>query len=163
MTSRMLKKIYNEIKKNDKIVIARHVGADPDALGSSLGLKELILNTFPNKEVYAVGTTVSRFKQFGKVDKVSNYTKQQYEGETPVTYSKSLEVTLHEEKKEPVTVIINNSVENPVAGKIYEFEFMIDNKKELKDNIESIFKNCLVVEIRETTKTGLAQRQDEIK
>ena len=50
-----------------------------------------------------------------------------------------------------------------MAGKIYEFEFMIDNKKELKDNIESIFKNCLVVEIRETTKTGLAQRQDEIK
>ena len=97
------------------------------------------------------------------VDKVSNYTKQQYEGETPVTYSKSLEVTLHEEKKEPVTVIINNSAETPVAGKIYEFEFMIDNKKELKDNIKSIFKNCLVVEIRETTKTGLAQRQDEIK
>lgn len=97
------------------------------------------------------------------VDKVSNYTKQQYEGETLVTYSKSLEVTLHEEKKEPVTVIINNSAETPVAGKIYEFEFMIDNKKELKDNIESIFKNCLIVEIRETTKTGLAQRQDEIK
>ena len=44
------------------------------------------------------------------VDKVSNYTKQQFEGEIPVTYSKSLEVTLHEENKEPVTVIINNSV-----------------------------------------------------
>ncbi len=97
------------------------------------------------------------------VDKVSNYTKQQFEGEIPVTYSKSLEVTLHEENKEPVTVIINNSAETPVAGKIYEFEFVIDNKKELKDNIESIFKNCLIVEIRETTKTGLAQRQDEIK
>ena len=74
-----------------------------------------------------------------------------------------MERTLQEEKKEPMTGIRNNAVENPVAGKIYEFEFMIDNKKELKDNIESIFKNCLVVEIRETTKTGLAQRQDEIK
>ena len=39
------KKIYKVIKKYDKIVIARHIGADPDALGSTLGLKELILNT----------------------------------------------------------------------------------------------------------------------
>ena len=39
--------IYNKIKKYNKIVIARHVGADPDALGSTLGLKEAILNTFP--------------------------------------------------------------------------------------------------------------------
>ena len=29
--------------------------------------------TFPEKEVYAVGTTVARFKYFGKVDKVSEY------------------------------------------------------------------------------------------
>ena len=40
------KKIYKVIKKYDKIVIARHIGADPDALGSTLGLKELILNKF---------------------------------------------------------------------------------------------------------------------
>lgn len=97
------------------------------------------------------------------VDKVSNYTKQQYEGDTPVTYGKSLEVTLHEENKEPVTVILNNTAETPKANEIYEFEFMVANKKELEDNIESIFKNCYIVEIRKTTKTGLAQRQDEIK
>ena len=38
------RKIYKEIKKNDTIVIARHIGADPDALGSERALKELILN-----------------------------------------------------------------------------------------------------------------------
>ena len=67
------KTIYNEIKKYKKIYIARHIGPDPDAFGSQMALKDSILLTFPSKEVYAVGTTVSRFKYFGKVDKVSSY------------------------------------------------------------------------------------------
>ena len=67
------KSIYNEIKKYKKIYIARHIGPDPDAFGSQMALKESILLTFPEKEVYAVGVTVSRFKYFGKVDKVNNY------------------------------------------------------------------------------------------
>lgn len=67
------KSIYNEIKRYKKIYIARHIGPDPDAFGSQMGLKESIKLTFPEKEVYAVGTTVSRFKYFGKVDKVSSY------------------------------------------------------------------------------------------
>ena len=63
------KRIYNEIKKHDKIVIARHIGPDPDALGSQFGLKELILNTFPNKKVYCVGASVAKFKFIGLLDK----------------------------------------------------------------------------------------------
>ena len=67
------KLIYNEIKKYKKIYIARHIGPDPDAFGSQMSLKESIKLTFPEKEVFAVGTTVSRFKYFGKVDKVNSY------------------------------------------------------------------------------------------
>ena len=67
------KSIYNEIKKYKKIYIARHIGADPDAFGSQMALKHSIKLTFPEKEVYAVGATVSRFKYFGKVDKVDNF------------------------------------------------------------------------------------------
>lgn len=63
------KQIYNAIKKNNKIVIARHVGADPDALGSSIALKDIILNTFPNKEVYVVGNPASKFKYLGILDR----------------------------------------------------------------------------------------------
>ena len=69
MTSRKFKSIYNYIKKYDKIVIARHIGPDPDALGSTLGLKEIIKTTFPNKEVYVVGNPASRFKYIGELDK----------------------------------------------------------------------------------------------
>ena len=61
--------IYKQIKKYNKIVIARHVGADPDALGSTLGLKEAILNTFPKKEVYVVGVPAARHKYIGELDR----------------------------------------------------------------------------------------------
>ena len=65
------KKIYNKIKEYDKIIIARHIGPDPDALGSSNGLKEIIKETFPKKEVYTIGTMSSRFKFMGDIDKPS--------------------------------------------------------------------------------------------
>ena len=61
--------IFKQIKKYNKIVIARHIGADPDALGSTLGLKEVILNTFPKKEVYVVGVPASRHKYIGELDR----------------------------------------------------------------------------------------------
>ena len=63
------KKIYREIKKHNTIVIARHIGADPDALGSSFALKELIQNKFPKKVVYAIGNPSNRFKFMGLLDK----------------------------------------------------------------------------------------------
>ena len=65
-------KIYKEIKKAKKIVLARHIGPDPDALGSTLGLKELILHNFPDKEVYVIGSPASKFKFLGTLDKFNN-------------------------------------------------------------------------------------------
>lgn len=66
------KEIYKTIKSFDKIVIARHLGVDPDAMASSLALKQIILNTFPNKKVYAVGVPTSRFKYMGTLDKIND-------------------------------------------------------------------------------------------
>lgn len=71
MYNRMYSNIYKKIKKYDTIVIARHVGADPDALASSLGLKEIILHTFPKKKVYVIGHPASKFKYLGVLDKMS--------------------------------------------------------------------------------------------
>lgn len=70
MFSNIYKKIYNKIKKYDNIIIARHVGADPDALGSQIGLRDIILNTFPQKKVFAVGLPSSKFKYLGSLDKI---------------------------------------------------------------------------------------------
>lgn len=68
MVMSIYKRIYKEIKKYNKIVIARHIGADPDALGSTLGLREVIKNTFPQKEVYVVGTPANKHKYIGEID-----------------------------------------------------------------------------------------------
>jgi len=64
------KKILNEIIKFDTIVIARHVGPDPDALGSSLGLKQIINDNFKEKKVYAIGNPASKFNFIGDVEKI---------------------------------------------------------------------------------------------
>lgn len=72
----IFKQIYKTIKKYNKIIIARHIGADPDALGSTLGLKEAILHTFPDKEVYVVGAPAARHKYIGILDK---FTDDMYE------------------------------------------------------------------------------------
>ncbi len=66
----MEKNIYKKIKENDKIIIARHIGPDPDALGSSIGLREIIKATFPKKEVYTIGAMPVKFKYMGDVDKI---------------------------------------------------------------------------------------------
>ena len=66
------KQIYKEIKKYNTVVIARHIGADPDALGSQFALKDIILNLFPDKKVFAVGNPASRFKFFGNNDRIED-------------------------------------------------------------------------------------------
>ena len=56
---KLYKEILKQIKKYNNIIIARHIGADPDALGSQFALKELIEHNFKNKNVYAVGAIAS--------------------------------------------------------------------------------------------------------
>ncbi len=67
------KKIFKIIKNHEKIVIARHVGPDPDAISSQIALRDAIKLTFPNKEVYAVGAGVSKFRYLGALDKIDSY------------------------------------------------------------------------------------------
>ena len=63
------KLIYKKIKKYQNIVIARHVGPDPDAVASEIALRDAIKYTFPNKKVLAVGLNVTKFKYFGSLDR----------------------------------------------------------------------------------------------
>ena len=69
----MNKDIFRQIQNYNTIVIARHVGADPDALASQLGLRDSIKLTFPTKNVYAVGASSAKFNYFPKLDKLENF------------------------------------------------------------------------------------------
>lgn len=64
----MFKNVINEIKKYNRIIIHRHGRPDGDALGSQIGLKELIIENFPNKKVYVVGDLTERYSFMGKMD-----------------------------------------------------------------------------------------------
>lgn len=68
----MEQNILELIKKYKRIIIARHIGGDPDALGATFAMKEIILENFPDKEVFVTGTSISRFKFFGAHDKVTD-------------------------------------------------------------------------------------------
>lgn len=68
--SNIYKQIYKKIKKANTIIIARHVGPDPDALGSTLGLKQIIIDNFPNKKVYVIGSPAAKFRYIGELDKM---------------------------------------------------------------------------------------------
>lgn len=71
MRKTVFKKIYRKIKEYNTIVVARHLGPDPDAVTTEIALRDSIKATFPKKKVYAVGASVSRFKVFGKLDKIN--------------------------------------------------------------------------------------------
>lgn len=68
----MFNEIYKRIKEYNNIVIARHIGVDPDALCSSLALRDSIRLTFPNKNVIAVGSGSQKFTKIGNIDKYVN-------------------------------------------------------------------------------------------
>lgn len=66
----LFKQIVKIIKNYDEIVIARHIGPDPDAIASQIALRDSIKATFPHKKVYAVGAGVYKFRYLGNLDKV---------------------------------------------------------------------------------------------
>lgn len=57
----MFEAILEDIKSFDRIIIHRHKNPDGDALGSQIGLKNLILENFEGKEVYVVGDEAGRY------------------------------------------------------------------------------------------------------
>ena len=57
----MFEQLFDAIKEYNRIIIHRHSSPDGDALGSQIGLKNILKENFPNKEIYAVGDISPRF------------------------------------------------------------------------------------------------------
>ena len=57
----MFERILQTIKEYDTVIIHRHSKPDGDALGSQIGLKNLIKDNFPEKSVFVVGDGAGRF------------------------------------------------------------------------------------------------------
>lgn len=57
----MFEQIFAAVKGFDRIIIHRHKNPDGDAMGSQIGLKHILLENFPEKEVYMVGDRAGRY------------------------------------------------------------------------------------------------------
>lgn len=91
----MYNQIYNLIKKYNTIIIHRHEKPDGDALGSQIGLKLAILETFPNKNVFVVGDTSEYLKFMGKMDEISDET---YKGALAIVVDSGAEMLISDSR-----------------------------------------------------------------
>lgn len=57
----MFEQIRSLIEQYDTIIIHRHTKPDGDAIGSQIGLKQLIIDNYPTKRVLAVGDPAGRY------------------------------------------------------------------------------------------------------
>lgn len=65
----MFKKIQNLFNQYDVIILVSHIFPDGDAYGSQIGLKEALKTTYPNKQIYAVGSGLNSFyDSLGEMD-----------------------------------------------------------------------------------------------
>ncbi|HFH9003054.1 TPA: bifunctional oligoribonuclease/PAP phosphatase NrnA [Streptococcus agalactiae] len=73
----IFQQILDKIKEYDTIIIHRHMRPDPDALGSQIGLRNIIRHNFPKKKVLATGFDEPTLAWIAKMDQV---TDQDYQG-----------------------------------------------------------------------------------
>lgn len=66
------KQIIDEIEANDSIIIVRHIRPDGDCIGSSFGLREVLIASYPNKKIYSVGDGIPEYLSFlGEEDSIN--------------------------------------------------------------------------------------------
>ena len=64
--------IIEKINQYDTIILHRHMNPDPDAIGSQVGLKEIIQTNFPDKKVLATGFNEPTLAWMASMDSVSD-------------------------------------------------------------------------------------------
>lgn len=150
MTNPINKKILKQIKKYNNIIIARHVGPDPDALGSTLGLKEIIKTNFKNKNVLVVGTPASRFRFMGDLDKVDEVLpnslliildtpdKNRIDGAYPQDFAASIKIDHHPFIEKVCDLEYIDDKASSASQMV--IEFALDNKLKINGNAaENLF------------------------
>lgn len=128
----MYNELINKIKEFDNIIIARHIGVDPDALCSQFALRDSILLTYPEKHVLAVGTGSQKFLSFGKLDKYEKLDnallivcdtpdRKRIDGANPDDFNYSIKIDHH-----------------PFVEKVCDLEIIDDSKTSVCEMIMNI-------------------------
>lgn len=56
--------IIDKIRQYDRIILSRHIRPDGDAVGSTMGMKHVLKDSFPDKEVYVIGDDHTDYVNF---------------------------------------------------------------------------------------------------
>ena len=64
MTFESTKRILDKIKEYNRIILFRHKRPDGDAVGSTMGLAEILRATYPEKEIYVQNTDYAQYLEF---------------------------------------------------------------------------------------------------
>lgn len=93
----MFDKILSLIREYPRIIIHRHKNPDGDALGSQIGLMHIIRDTFPEKEVFAVGDMSPRYAFIaeGGMDDVPD---EKYKGSLAIILDTSSKALISDER-----------------------------------------------------------------
>ena len=93
----MFEKILSLIEKYDRIIIHRHKNPDGDALGSQLGLLHAIKDTYPHKEVYAVGDLTPRYA-FMLTQAMDEISDELYSGALAIVLDTSAKILISDDR-----------------------------------------------------------------
>lgn len=64
MNTQIKKQIMEKIRSYDRIFLFRHVRNDGDCVGATKGLKEILISSFPNKEIYLIDEETAAYLEF---------------------------------------------------------------------------------------------------
>lgn len=138
----MYEKIFDLIKSYDNIVVARHVGVDPDAMASSIALRDSIRATFPEKKVYVTGNGSIKFNFMGHIDKNIKYDELSdillIVTDTPDKKRIDIEDVTHYEK----CIKIDH---HPFMEKYADIELIDDSKSSASEMIYDLLSNTDLV------------------
>lgn len=125
----MFKEALELIKKYDRIIIHRHSYPDGDAMGSQIGLKAILKENFPNKEIYAVGDRSTRFS-FMEQSEPDILTDDMYNGALAVVLDTSA-----------VSLISDNRYEKAAATLRFDHHIFVQKICDV-EVLDTTFESC---------------------
>ena len=93
----MFEAIKELILQYPRIIIHRHKNPDGDALGSQFGLKQILIDTYPDKEIFAVGDMTPRYA-FMATSPLDDIEDSAYEGALAIVLDTSAKALISDER-----------------------------------------------------------------
>ena len=119
-------KILEKIKEYETIIIHGHKRPDGDCYGSQFGLKDIIEQSFPEKNVFVVGEESSYVGFVGQVDKIPTST---YDGALSIVVDTAIARRISDQNYKLGKEIFKIDHHIPSDDSYYADYYWVDTKK----------------------------------